>query len=454
MRRRRLPLVRWLLLSSACGRPETEGWVSCAADPANPTLGGCQVALAVPGEFAIELTDGEETVQFSAEIAAGGVNVPLWGLVAGEEWQWTALDGPRVAQGTFESGDLPMEVGVEVSGAAPSTLVQVLVPYDCAPGAFATVLDAGGRVRWTADSGRRDIDMAQFTEAGTVVLIADKSAVVEIDLLGRFLLDRDDFDLPLHHDVFRRGDRIYTFLANAWTEGDGLSYVEDIVVALDLAGNEQWRWDEHGALDATLAEPNTSAFWSSRFPGSIDAWHSNALFPTETGDVLVSLRRESTVVRVSGADQSIAWVLAGDGVGRVFPSDFSLVDGAGAAAFGGQHHVALLPDGHLTVFDNDHARGLELALDPGAGTATWVGEWPVDAPCEIQSSVFPLEGGHRLVTCATRHELTEFDETGTPGRRLVLSCPDGAPVPRTARGQPIDLWADVTVDGVRATRIR
>ncbi len=451
-----------LAVALACGRPDPDPppatpslQASCASDPEDPTRATCQVALDAPGHAEVELTDGTETVRFTTDAPGRAHAIPIWGLHADRAWSWVARAGPDSASGAFTPGSLPDALAVEVAatGGSGSTLRGVIGPIDCGGGGFATVLDGRGRVRWYADTHRDDLDMVQFTEASTVLLVADKAAVIELDLLGNVWLNRDDYGLPVHHDVFRRGDAIYTLLADAYPEANGETYVEEIVVKLDLGGNEIWRWDEHDHLDATRARPGGGEFWAWRFPGATDAWHTNALYPTDDEHVLLSLKRESSILRIAEADGSIAWTLAGDGVGRSLGSDFAFA-GSGDPTFGDEHHVALVPGGNLTVFDNRKARGLALSLDETAGTASFVADWPLDLVCGIQSSIFPMGDGHWLATCAPGHEIAEFDDNGAEVLRLALACPAGPPITRTARGQPIDLWGGHSAGGVTATRIR
>ncbi len=125
----------------------------------------------------------------------------------------------------------------------------------------------------------------------------------------------------------------------------------------------------------------------------------------------------------------------------------------GDPTFGDQHHVALLPDGHLTMFDNPRARALELVLDHEGGTAQFFADWTAGLVCPIQSSLFSLDGGGRLFTCGDARTYVEFDAAGNEVGRHVLSCPNGTALPRTTRGQPLDLWEGVTAAGVTATRV-
>ncbi len=427
----------------------------CVAHAEDPTRATCTLQLTGTGPATVDWTDGVERVRFSTQGVANRHEIQIWGLHAEAPWTWTARAGGEALSGQIQPTALGRALGMAVdrTGRGPSRLVQFLAPADCNHAGFVVVLDAAGRVRWFFDTQRKDVDMAQFTEASTVLALADQSAILEVDLLGNVLLERDDFPTPLHHDVFRRGDRIYTLQVDVWTESNGLDYAEDIVLGLDLAGEEVWRWEEHDHLDATLASLDGVDFWNDEFPGAYDPWHTNSVFPTDDGDFLVSIKHESTILRVSGNDGAIEWVLAGDGVGRVFPSDFTAMDVGIEPVFGNEHHLALLPDGHLTLFDNDRDRGVEIALDETEMTATFVAEWPMGLRCAIQGAVFPLAGEHRLLTCATPHEIAEFDETGAEVARWVLSCPDGGELPRTERAQPVDLWNGLVVGGVTAQRL-
>jgi hypothetical protein len=428
----------------------------CTVDPFDPLRALCRMVLTEPLVAEIEVTDGEETAVFTTNEPSVTPVLPIWGLTADSDWSWTARAGDVELTGTFHTGVLPIAMD-ELTLASTGTvaqLVQVISPVDCVGGGWVAVFDAQGRVRWYADSGGTDVDLVQLTEADTVVWIVDRTHVTEVDLTGRVLLSRDDLGLPLHHDVFRRDDLVYVLVSDDHANANGVTYVEDIVLALDRDGQEVWRWDEHDHLDPTTAHTSHSPFWHAWFPGATDAWHTNALYVTDDGYVLLSLQAEDTILRVSIADGSIGWILGGNRVDGAFESSFDLVLGReGNPGFGNQHHVALLDDGHLTVFDNANDRGLELALDEAEGKATFVQDWDLGLHCPIQSSVFPLAEDGRLVTCADQHTLGEFDATGTELGRHVLACRNHAKLPRTTRGQPVDLWDGATAAGVTATRV-
>jgi hypothetical protein len=308
-------------------------------------------------------------------------------------------------------------------------------------------------VRWFADTGGVDVDVVQFTAAQTFVLEFDQAVIVEYDSAGREIFRKDDFELPIHHDVFRRDDLVYTLMSDARPAPNGEVYVEEIVVALDRQGVETWRWDERDWLDPTLAVGGADTFWSDEFPEAIDAWHTNGIHVTEEHDVLVSLLHEDAVLRVSGQDGTIEWVLDGGEPGAAAPPTFTLVHDAGDASFDRQHQPNLLPNGHLTLFDNARDRALELVLDEAAQEARFVGEWRPLLECPFQSSVFPAADGW-ILTCGDDHVFVEYDAARVETGRMTLTCANEKELPRTTRGQPIDLWGGISVGNVTASRVQ
>jgi hypothetical protein len=406
------------------------------------------------GPFELEFTDGEETVLFSVVPTELTTDLPVWGFRAESSWSYVMRAGDVSLSGVLDVAALPdtMGIAVEASGVPFSRVVQLVAPIDCAGGGFVTVLDARGRVRWFVDAGGVDVDMVQFTDAQTFVLEMDGVALVEFDPTGREIFRKDDFALPIHHDVFRRDDLVYTLMSDARTASDGKVYVEEILVAVDRAGNETWRWDQHDWLDPTLADGLPDAFWNDTFPDAVDAWHTNGFYVTEEHDVLLSLLTDDVILRVSGLDGSIEWVLDGGTAGGAGTPTFTLVSTGGDASFDGQHHPNLLANGHLTLFDNVRSRAVELVLDEGARTATFAGEWVVGLSCPYQSSLFPVGDGW-VATCAERHVFVEYDPQRVETGRMALTCANGEALPRTTRGQPIDLWGGVSVANVTATRL-
>jgi hypothetical protein len=443
---------------------------TCTPDADNALRATCELTLSAPGLAEVEVTDGVEVAVFATTEPELAPRVPIWGLTAESTWTFTARAASDVdaagISGEITLGPLPEAIRFtpNLDRRAASALVQVLAPMTCDRVAHAVVLDAEGRVRWYAPLGGREADILQLTEVGTVLAAFDRSEVVELDLAGGEHL-RWTSPLPVHHEVFRRNDRIYVLAADAYPADDGQTYVEDVVLALDLDGAEVWRWEQHEWLDARLAGGVPDGFWSNEFPGAIDAWHTNGMFVTEDDDLVLSLKKHSVLMRVSGDDGAVEWMFAGDGAGDPYPTDVTLLpSGQGDPRFHDQHHPALLPGGGLTVFDNGNNRGLELALDESALTASYVADWPLPLTCPIQSSVYALDeangvapggvAGHHLVTCASAAIIAEYDAAGEQVGGFAPSCDNGAMLPLMIRGQPVDVWGGWRAGGVDVSRRR
>jgi hypothetical protein len=381
------------LLACRPDPPPREVEASCA--PAGAAWATCSVRLPEPGPAEVRFGDGAESVRFVDAAATSDHTIPIWGLTPSTSWTWDAEDG--AVSGAITTDALPEEVDLEVAVTGGPTLSMVLLPAACGTAGFVVALDAAGRVRWYADfrgsTGelREGILAAHLGDDGTVAVVLDLEEIVRADLTGR-VIQRISPDRPVHHDVVRKDGLTWTLLAEAWAEPDGNTYVEDVVAAYDDAGTLVQTWAEHDHLDPTLVGPADGIpYWHEEFPGAIDAWHTNGLFVGDDGGLLLSLLHVDSVLRVDAGEPT--WVVGGGGV---LPSDMVPV---GNAAFHEQHHPALLDNGHLTVFDNSGNRGLELALDPAGGTATFVADWRIPTECGVQGSVFPLDDGHRLVTC-------------------------------------------------------
>jgi len=120
----------------------------------------------------------------------------------------------------------------------------------------------------------------------------------------------------------------------------------------------------------------------------LDLAHLNALaVDPGDGDVVVSLRHLDAVLEVrrrpgSADDGTVAWKLGGTD-----PTDPATLHWAIADPVGGprlQHDARILPDGHLTMYDNQTAhpgqrsRAVEYELDARTGTARLM--WQYESP--------------------------------------------------------------------------
>jgi hypothetical protein len=137
------------------------------------------------------------------------------------------------------------------------------------------------------------------------------------------------------------------------TEVAGGAMWSDSVVEMTTGGEVVWEWRAWEHLDperdGLTAVQDERTEWT----------HANAVVEQPDGDLLVSFRNISTVVRIDRKTGAIAWRL-------------------GAPPLAGQHCPSLLPNGHILLFDNGPHRLDEsfpfsrvIEIDPASNAIVW-----------------------------------------------------------------------------------
>ncbi|MCU1452095.1 MAG: hypothetical protein JWN46_241 [Acidimicrobiales bacterium] len=144
-----------------------------------------------------------------------------------------------------------------------------------------------------------------------------------------------------------------------------------------------------------------------------DPYHVNSVTLDADGDLLVSFRHLSSVVKLGRSKGAVRWRLGGK------RSDFAV---APDAAFAWQHDAVRQPDGTLTLFDNGGSaqaaghpsRAVTLRLDERARTASLVSaRTRTEATvASSQGSFQVLPDGHSFVGWGDQVYFTGFDATG------------------------------------------
>jgi Arylsulfotransferase (ASST) len=206
------------------------------------------------------------------------------------------------------------------------------------------------------------------------------------------------------------------------------------IVEIDLRTGErrfEWHAVDHIAVEETVLDgPPANG-------GTYDYLHANSIHLDDDGTLLVSARNSSAVYKVDRTTGQILWRLGGK------RSDFRMGDGT---AFGWQHDVRRQADGTITMFDDqqppDRARGLVLALDEIAMTATLVRsfERPEGLEVSSQGNMQVLPNGNVLVGWGSQPVLTEFGPDGSVV--FDASLPAGKQSYRDVRG----VWAGRPTD--------
>lgn len=129
----------------------------------------------------------------------------------------------------------------------------------------------------------------------------------------------------------------------------------------------QWRsWDHFAITDAVVSPLAT-------LTGAIvDYVHGNSIERTPDGNLIISSRHMNEITKIDRNTGAILWRMGRNAANNdfTFPND--------PRGFSHQHDARILPNGHLTLFDNGnlldpvYSRAIEYALDESAHVATLV----------------------------------------------------------------------------------
>jgi hypothetical protein len=250
--------------------------------------------------------------------------------------------------------------------------------------------------------------------------------------IHEFLITRRDSALMTIFHRVRRGGR---------------TVFEGALQEIDIARGRvlfEWHSIDHVGLDESYAD-------RPRKPSvPYDYFHVNSIAVDTDGNLLVSARNTHAVYKIDTRSGAIIWRLGGK------RSDFTLGPGA---RFAWQHDARRLPDGTISLFDNEAApqvgrqsRVIVLRLDLKQKRAVLVRSLVHRPPLLAvdQGNAQFLPDGHFLVGWGHQPFVTEYDRLG----RIVfdLRFGQGADSYRAYRfawtGRPTDRPAVAIEDGI------
>jgi hypothetical protein len=364
--------------------------------------------------------------RFTSEAVASQHTVTLMLMEPNADYDWVATPrndtGPTVG-GSWSTATLP--TGAQSYGLVVGTSSEefMLMQSRCSADGFAVIINTRtGLVNYYQDLNFTSVDPfldgLQWTEDQTFLALVGQD-VVETDIWDNPLLVLEsgiDFTERIHHDVFRRnGLTLVTF-----SESVSLGAPSYLVPTMDgfllFDGNTriaEWHLKDHHLPTAEGG----------------DYSHANSIWMDEDDNVLISLRHLSSVVSIF-ADPldplfgEVNWQLSGNPEDQALPSDFLLTSTSGATAtFRQQHNAHLLPDGRLTVFDNelgvDLSKVLEITLDTNTWTANIDAHYELPQHCDFQGGAWHTDNGNPVGTCAPQATGYEFD-AGSPVNRWSM----------------------------------
>lgn len=336
-----------------------------------PTAGNVSV------DFGADSSYGRKTSSLSVPAGGGQVTALVAGMRAASTYHMRAVVQLANGDTLFDSDhlfitgplpqiDFPVATVTRTPGAVMAGGVDLISALDSDAG--AVVLDTDGQIVWyyydpafgswafplkQLDNG--DFLINSRNEIREVTLAGETVRSVVVSDLERKLSDAGytDFFTDAHHDVavLPNGHWVVLLLDyRDYTDLPGYpgttTVTGDVLVDVDENNNPVWVWQAFDHLDV------------NRHPFNFPDWtHSNAVLYTPDGNLLLSMRHQSWIIKIDyengKGSGDVLWRLGADG-------NFSLAGGNLADWFYSQHFPVLRPSSgssmSLAVYDNGDAR--------------------------------------------------------------------------------------------------
>ena len=388
---------------------------------------GCAGQVMV--EFGPDASYGRSTSWYPASAASQTTTILVAGMKASSTYHMRAVAQAQCpdSTNTFSSGDqtfttgpLPgpqtptassspqfptISVTMPTPGLKPSPGVELLSLTTDGPQSVAT--DLQGNVIWYCPGNAEPVKPLQNGH----FIIVRPTDLQEVDLTCNVIRDVSyievnqslqangyDFTIPaslglnggnpFHHDVLVLPNGHWIALseiAKSFTDLPGYpgatEVVGDAVIDIDPNGNVAWAWSSFDHL------------YPDRHPFGLPDWtHSNALVYTDDGNLLVSMRNQSWILKIDYANGAgsgnVLWKLGQDG-------DFTLLAGDSSDWFYAQHYPNILSvNGSQTtmaVYDDGNARILSDGLPCGPPA-------PPAPNCYTRATIFQIDERRNLAS--------------------------------------------------------
>jgi arylsulfate sulfotransferase len=419
-----------LLAALGCGSSSAPAvpYVSAVVATPNPLVAQYSVRQFHPGftvwvEFGTDTNYGRQTSVISDAVNVTGgsmVNVLVAGMKAETTYHMRAhIDGPGGSfvdqDHTFTTGAIPSNLALPqftvtrptaniAGGAAPAPGVEVLSLVNTPTGGVQGVsTDLDGNVIWYCTG--EAIPLKPLPNGHFMFMRGN--ALEEVDLacnsIRRVTKDQVDqslqahgYDWPpldaFHHDMLALPNGHWIGLAQVTksvTATSGTLDVQgDVLVDIDPTGDVAWAWssfDPCTPTHPTCLDINRAIF------GLPDWTHSNALVYTQDGNLLLSMRGQSWILKIDYANGAgtgnILWRLGNAG-------DFAIASGDPSQWFYGQHYPKVLSvngsKSTLSVFDNGNFRIDSSNVACGSSTTA--------PPCYTRALILQIDEATKIAS--------------------------------------------------------
>lgn len=213
-----------------------------------------------------------------------------------------------------------------------------------------------------------------FTTPNAYMIMDSTGAVVDSVKAGNgYAVDGHDLQLlPNGHWLLMAYDWQRVDMSLVVPGGDPDALVGGLIVQeLDAARNVVFQWSSWDHIPITEMVDCAGSLTSSR----IDYMHGNAVEEDLDGNILVSSRHLSQIIKIDRDTGDVIWQLGLNAKAN----DFTFLNDD--RGFSMQHDIRRLPNGDITLFDNAdclspvYSRAVEYALDEVNMTATMVWEY-------------------------------------------------------------------------------
>lgn len=358
------------------------------------------VELEAPGTLGAHVAADPGVAAFAPTEPAEEVRVRLRGLSPSSHQRVTL----EVKSGPFAGATREVEFDTlaPLPGFVPSfestgvaSARAILFDYAVAPGmtdGSLYAVDSEGRSRFylptPSSSGGQDVVTRvpaglKLLDDGRLAYVQDHRlwVVDELGEVGSSIAASDVGVEGFHHDIAPLPNGNFLVLGYEFANvsySDAMRYVAgDVIVEITPDGRKVWHWSSFDHLDRQRLRPDFFTPFKVVHPGTqalaFDWTHGNAVvYSPEDDSILLSLRHQDWVVKISRATGDVVWRLGDEG-------DFQLASGRW---FFHQHAPEPQPDGTLLLYDNgngnptladeeERSRAVRFRLDVDVAEPVW-----------------------------------------------------------------------------------
>ena len=140
-----------------------------------------------------------------------------------------------------------------------------------------------------------------------------------------------------------------TGLSGSPPPGPNSTIADCVVQDVNPGGQLVWQWraSDHTNIVAENQSPGKTQVAGETV---YDVFHCNSIDATPSGDLLVSVRHFSAVIMIRRSNGKILWKLGGN---PVTGDGAQIIRVQNDPSFHFQHDARMLPNGHVTLFDNE-----------------------------------------------------------------------------------------------------